>query len=348
MKWRLLASLVPMTLMLAGPARADIYAFVDGNGVRHLSNVPNDPRYKLVMRTPAYRKDASQTSSFAPTNLYSPNSAVFAPRGGYTAPRATRRLSRVNEGNRQRFTSDINRIAAQHRLEPALLHAVISAESSYNPWAVSPKGAMGMMQLMPGTADRFGVNNPYDPIANIDGGARYLRWLLDQFNDTRLAVAAYNAGEGAVQKYGNQIPPYRETQGYVVKVLDYYQQYRTGGGLYAASTSGMSPLAMNGGYYGNRSYYGNGGYYGSGSYPRSANVTVITPRRGNQPASLTNVPTSSGSTSLPRPYLQPTGGRIIVGASGGNRGPSRPPVQVSLPVNSTQPVNVPLFAGNDR
>jgi hypothetical protein len=324
--------------MLAGPARADIYAFVDGNGVRHLSNVPNDPRYKLVMRTPAYRKDASQASSFAPTNLYSPGSAVLTPR--VYAPTVGRvRPARVNEGNRQRFTPDINRIAAQHRLEPALLHAVISAESSYNPWAVSPKGAMGMMQLMPGTADRFGVGNPYDPIANMDGGARYLRWLLDQFNDTRLAVAAYNAGEGAVQKYGNQIPPYRETQGYVVKVLDYYQQYRTGGGLYATSVGGMSPLAMNGG------YYGGGGYYGNGSYPRgSGGVTVITPRQGSRPASLTNVPSSSRSASPLRPYLQPTSGRIFVGASGS----SRPPVRFDVPVNSTQPVSVPSFAGNDR
>ena len=349
MKWRLLASLVPMTLMLAGPARADIYAFVDSNGVRHLSNVPNDPRYKLVMRTPAYRKDSVSASSFAPTNLYGPSSAVltpraYAPRAAYAAPAMRRfRPARVNEGNRQRFTPDINRIAAQYRLEPALLHAVISAESSYNPWAVSPKGAMGMMQLMPGTADRFGVGNPYDPIANMHGGARYLRWLLDQFNDTRLAVAAYNAGEGAVQRYGNQIPPYRETQDYVVKVLNYYQQYQAGGGLYASSAS---PLAMNS--YGNGGYYGNGSYYGSSPYARSPGVVVITPRRGNQPASLTNIAGQSGSTLTPRTYLRPTNGQVIVGASGGARSPSRPPVRINLPARSTPASNVPLFAGNDK
>ena len=352
MKWRLLASLVPMTLLLAGPVRADIYAFVDNNGVRHLSNIPNDPRYKLVMRTPAFRKDSSSTSSFAPTNLYGSNPTVLTPRAyaprTYTPRVRTARLGRLNEGNRQRFSPDINRIATQYRLEPALLHAVISAESSYNPWAVSPKGAMGMMQLMPGTADRFGVSNPYDPIANMHGGARYLRWLLDQFNDTRLAVAAYNAGEGAVQKYGNQIPPYRETQDYVVKVLGYYQQYQTGGGLYAASANGLSPLAMNGNYYGNGGYYGSGGYY-NGSYPRgSGGAIVITPRRGNRPASLTNVPTSAGSTPLPRTYLRPTGGQIVVGASGGNRSSSRPPVQINLPARPIQPSNVPLFAGNDK
>jgi hypothetical protein len=334
MHWRLLAGLISMMFVLAEPARADIYAFVDSNGVRHLSNVPNDPRYKLVMRTPAYRKESARSSSFAPTNLYdSSRGSAFANPNSYTTSRTKRaRLSRVNEGNRQRFTPDINRIAAQYRLEPALLHAVISAESAYNPWAVSPKGAMGMMQLMPGTADRFGVSNPYDPVANMHGGARYLRWLLDYFNDTRLAVAAYNAGEGAVQKYGNQIPPYRETQNYVVKVLDYYQRYRMGGGLYAAGPGSVGSLAMNDGYYGTR------------AYPRNPGVVVITPRRGNRPASLTNVPGQSGSTPLPRTYLQPTGDRIVIGASGSRQ----PPVRVNLsPARSTQWTGGSL-AGNDK
>jgi len=337
MQWRLLVSLLPITLLLAGPARADIYAFVDSNGIRHLSNVPNDPRYKLVMRTPAYRKEAS---SFAPLNLYGPNrGSAYVPRS-YSLPRVKRSsLARVNEGNRQRFTPEVNRIAAQYRLEPALLHAVISAESAYNPWAVSNKGAMGMMQLMPGTADRFGVGNPYDPIANMQGGARYLRWLLDQFNDTRLAVAAYNAGEGAVQRYGNQIPPYRETQNYVVKVLDYYQQYRTGG-LYNASLSNRSALAMNG------SYGGYNGNYG-GYSPNSRGAIVITPRKGNRPASLTNVPSQFNSAQLPRTYLQPTGNRIMAGASS-SRGSSRSSAPLNLPVRPAQAVDNSLFAGNDK
>ena len=83
-----------------------------------------------------------------------------------------------------------------------------------------------MMQLMPATADRFGVSNPYDPLANMNGGARYLRWLLDRFNDPRLAVAAYNAGEGAVSKYGNRVPPYPETQKYVERVMGYYRSFK--------------------------------------------------------------------------------------------------------------------------
>ncbi|MEZ5580013.1 MAG: transglycosylase SLT domain-containing protein [Candidatus Competibacteraceae bacterium] len=89
---------------------------------------------------------------------------------------AALRLSRTGENNRQRYTPDVNRIAAQYRLDPALMHAVISAESSY-PLGGIPKGAMGLMQLMPGTAERFGVSNAYDPVANMHGGARYLRWL---------------------------------------------------------------------------------------------------------------------------------------------------------------------------
>ena len=133
---------------------------------------------------------------------------------------------RIDAAHRQRLAPDIQRVAATYQLEPALLHAVISAESAYNPQARSPKGARGLMQLMPDTARRFGVSDPYEPTDNLHGGARYLRWLLDLFTDLRLALAAYNAGEGAVQRYGNAIPPYPETRTYVRRVLDFYQQYR--------------------------------------------------------------------------------------------------------------------------
>lgn len=106
-------------------------------------------------------------------------------------------------------------IAAQHALPPDLLHSVIKVESNYNPWAVSPKGALGMMQLIPATARRFGVGNVFNPVENIQGGAKYLRYLLDLYNgNPALALAAYNAGEGAVAKYRG-VPPYRETQNYL-------------------------------------------------------------------------------------------------------------------------------------
>jgi soluble lytic murein transglycosylase-like protein len=127
---------------------------------------------------------------------------------------------------RQRLLPAIQQVAVTYQLEPALLHAVISAESGYNPQAISKKGARGLMQLMPTTARRFGVSDPDDPTANLQGGARYLRWLLDRFTDLRLALAAYNAGEGAVQRYGHTIPPYPETRTYVRRVLDFYHYYR--------------------------------------------------------------------------------------------------------------------------
>jgi soluble lytic murein transglycosylase-like protein len=346
MKRRLLAGLVPLALALSGPVQADIYAFVDSNGVRHLSNVPNDPRYKLVMRTPAYSKQSAQVSSYAPTNLYGPGDRNLSNLRNSTQKAARTRPFRVNEQNRQRFTPDVNRIAAQYRLDPALMHAVISAESSYNPWAVSPKGAMGLMQLMPGTAERFGVNNPYDPIANMHGGARYLRWLLDQFNDTRLAVAAYNAGEGAVQKYGNQIPPYQETQTYVVRVLNFYQQYRLNGPYTAGSYNTVayntgsrgSPLALNNSY-----------SSGSAGYRSGSGVTIITPRANGRSSGPIMVTSSSGPATIPSTYLTPTGTRIIVGGSGdGNRGASRPAVKVNPPARATKAAATPLFAGNDK
>jgi soluble lytic murein transglycosylase-like protein len=109
--------------------------------------------------------------------------------------------------------------AKKHDVDPLLVHSVISTESNYNPYAVSPKGAQGLMQLMPATARRFGVRNSFDIKENIEGGVRYLKYLGSLFpNDPRLAIAAYNAGEGAVWKYGNNIPPYRETEQYVQRV----------------------------------------------------------------------------------------------------------------------------------
>jgi soluble lytic murein transglycosylase-like protein len=112
----------------------------------------------------------------------------------------------------------VNRIAAEVALPPELLHSVIKVESNYNPYAVSPKGAQGLMQLIPSTARRFGVANTFNPLENIQGGARYLRYLLDLYNGNYpLALAAYNAGEQAVAKYGG-VPPYAETQNYLVLV----------------------------------------------------------------------------------------------------------------------------------
>ena len=121
----------------------------------------------------------------------------------------------------------INTLAAKHGIEPALAHAVITVESAYRSDVVSSKGAIGLMQLMPNTASHLNVADPFDSRQNIDGGIRYLKELLGRFNgNTTLAIAAYNAGPSAVSKYGNQIPPYTETQNYVKHVSAYRDKYR--------------------------------------------------------------------------------------------------------------------------
>lgn len=128
--------------------------------------------------------------------------------------------------NKKKFAPTIERAAKKHQLSQHLIHAVITVESAYNPQALSKAGAQGLMQLMPSTAQRFGVNDAYNPYQNIAGGSEYLKWLLTLFkDDLSLALAAYNAGENAVKKYGNTIPPYKETQNYVRKVLKHYKKY---------------------------------------------------------------------------------------------------------------------------
>ncbi|MCB1773191.1 MAG: lytic transglycosylase domain-containing protein [Gammaproteobacteria bacterium] len=126
---------------------------------------------------------------------------------------------------RDALQSLIAEASRDSRLEPALVHAVVRAESAYRADAVSPKGAIGLMQLMPATAERYGVSDPRDPAQNLRGGTRYLRDLLAMFdNDLKLALAAYNAGENAVIRYGNQVPPYDETREYVRKVVAFFNQ----------------------------------------------------------------------------------------------------------------------------
>lgn len=131
-------------------------------------------------------------------------------------------ISTVQANRLARYAPVIQDAARRHNVPIELICGVILQESGGNPRAVSRTGAKGLMQLMDGTARRFGVHNSFDPVQNIDGGTRYLRWLLDHFNNNvELTLAAYNAGEKNVEKYGNQIPPFRETQNYVPNVLGY-------------------------------------------------------------------------------------------------------------------------------
>ena len=137
----------------------------------------------------------------------------------------------MSSGN-QAIDGLVNEAASRHGLDPCLILSVMRAESSFNRMAISPKGASGLMQLMPATATRFGVKNIFDVRENVFGGAKYLRWLLDRFSgDVRLALAGYNAGEGAVEFYGYRIPPFLETQNYVRTIYTRYSRMRGGPAL---------------------------------------------------------------------------------------------------------------------
>lgn len=186
-------------------AAASVYSYTDEEGSVTLSNVPADNRYQVLI---GEEKEVVKESMPA-----TPLLAVQKPP--------------VIHERKIQYNQIVDKAARAYGLDSALLHAVISVESRYNSKAVSKKGAIGLMQLMPETAQRYGVVDSYDPAQNINGGAKYLRDLLKMFNkDVRLALAAYNAGENMVVKYGNRIPPIRETREYVPKVLGFYRKYQ--------------------------------------------------------------------------------------------------------------------------
>jgi len=189
-----LAGFLLVLFIAAAPAGADIYTFTDEQGVAHFSNVPADARYQVLLRSAPEVSEAGARISLA-------------------------MLSRAAE-----FDLIIETAAAQASVQPELLRAVIAVESGFDPLAVSAKGARGLMQLMPATARAYGASDAGDPTQNVHAGARYLRDLINRYDDDlELALAAYNAGESAVERYGRTIPPYRETLDYVPKVLKVYQ-----------------------------------------------------------------------------------------------------------------------------
>lgn len=181
-------SLALAALLIALPAFAGgtIWTYTDANGVVHFTNIPQDERYLPVERP--------------------------LPGGSGRAP------------HDWRYDGIIGLTAREHRLQPALVKAVIAAESNFDSEAVSHKGAQGLMQLMPETAASLGVADPLQPIDNVRGGTAYLRKMLDRYGDLEYALAAYNAGPRAVDHFGG-IPPYRETRDYVRRVMAYYRHY---------------------------------------------------------------------------------------------------------------------------
>ena len=214
-----------LLLMMGTPLHADVYKMIGRNGQVIFTDKPRGAGYQLVIKSnhPAQLPPAAAPVS----HPRGPSGEIILGNGPRPIPAKSPRMgARLERGPRQlQYARLVERAAEAHGLDPWLLHAVIQAESSYNPQAVSHKGAKGLMQLMPGTAERYGVRDPYDPEDNVFGGARYLRDLMGMFgSDVRLAVAAYNAGEGNVMKYGNQVPPFSETQGYVSKVLGFYRR----------------------------------------------------------------------------------------------------------------------------
>ncbi|MEP6656458.1 MAG: lytic transglycosylase domain-containing protein [Betaproteobacteria bacterium] len=215
-------------LALAGASTgvmAEVWGYVDDQGATHLSPQKTDARYQLF-----FRGDLVDEAEPTDRSQLSPPSAP----GALAAGAALQRLN--NDGNAQRYQSLIEEHAARQDLDPALVKALIAAESAFQPAAISPKGARGLMQVMPETAARYGVvgdrkqsaaRKLLDPALNLRIGTQYLRDLLGRFsNDLVLALAAYNAGEMAVVRYHNRVPPYPETVEYVKRVQGLYAVLR--------------------------------------------------------------------------------------------------------------------------
>lgn len=189
---------------LPAPAAADIYRFIDRNGVEHYTNIqPAGRGWQRIYKSKRAASERERTPA--------------------VRQRAPERISAVRDADRYaRYDAHIREAAALYQLPEPFLRAVMRVESDFQPYAVSGDGAMGLMQLMPGTAEAMGVLDPYEPRQNILGGARFLRVLANKFGgDLILTIAAYNAGHGAVERYQG-VPPYAETRRYIERVLKHY------------------------------------------------------------------------------------------------------------------------------
>lgn len=214
--------------LLAIPAwcGADIYQFVDAQGVVHYTNVPTGGNLKRVLKESSPASKAKKTRTQVRVSKASPS--VSGPQSA---------------GSPDSYSDLIATAAGQHGIDAALVKSIIRVESNFNPWAVSRKGAMGLMQLMPETAARYGVRDAFNPTQNIAGGVRYLRDLFEMFGgNLSYVLAAYNAGEQNVLKW-NGIPPFAETQDYVRKVTRHYTG-RWDGSFQVASSRPIFKLTL--------------------------------------------------------------------------------------------------------
>jgi soluble lytic murein transglycosylase-like protein len=241
----LLAALMLGALGLLAPLRtalaADIYGFVDDKGVAHFAAEKIDARYQLFFKGGQSFDTAQGLAPLGSPGTRGARSASGAA-GAAGAPPASRTLLALFEASPDHRSAKaaLQLAARTHDIDYELLQALVATESGFDAQAVSPKGALGLMQLMPGTAERYGVRGDaratlekklFDPRVNIAAGSRYLRDLIAMFQGrVELALAAYNAGEGAVQRAGNRIPNYRETQNYVKTVLQLYAYLKPGSG----------------------------------------------------------------------------------------------------------------------
>jgi soluble lytic murein transglycosylase-like protein len=195
-------------LALPDGVQAEIYVYVDKNGVSHYTNAPTDSRYKKA------RLEELNTQ----------------PGRSISARETWQRTRRGTPQNPAKYEHYISKAALSHEVDPLLIKAIIRTESNFDPFAVSSKGAQGLVQLMPGTARSMRVGNPFDPAQNISGGARYLRELLNSYEgNLALSLAAYNAGPGNVAKNG-PLPKIPETRDYVRKVIQHYRSYQQNAG----------------------------------------------------------------------------------------------------------------------